>query len=66
MPGNKAHFEQYLQDLVTVCGLTSNGYLKAESADGGLVELHPDGTSVDLMAGMLRRKLSTEDANVQR
>jgi biotin--protein ligase len=42
---------------LTVRGLTSSGFLLAEDAGGARYELTPDGNSLDLMHGLLRRKL---------
>lgn len=47
-----------LQDAVTICGLTDCGYLLACGSGGQLYELHPDGISLDLMSGMIKRKLA--------
>jgi hypothetical protein len=49
-----------LQDgplLVTVAGLSSSGFLLAVDSIGQQYELTPDGNSLDMMQGMIRRKL---------
>ena len=45
------------QMSVTICGLTASGFLRGRADDGSEVELHPDGTSLDMMQGLVRRKL---------
>jgi hypothetical protein len=42
---------------VTICGITDSGYLKSRGDDGVMYELHPDATSLDMMQGLMRRKL---------
>ena len=42
---------------MTISGLTENGYLKGITDDGAEFELHPDGTSLDMMQGLVKRKL---------
>ena len=57
---------------VEVLGLAASGYLLAreltpsqgmggegQGRDGRLVELHPNGNSLDFFAGLVRRKLAT-------
>jgi biotin---protein ligase len=41
---------------VTVCGLSASGYLLGKDAEGRVHELHPDGNSLDMMKGLIRRK----------
>ncbi|KAM7518960.1 hypothetical protein LguiB_017922 [Lonicera macranthoides] len=50
--------DQPVENLVTIQGLTSSGYLLAISEDGQMCELHPDGNSFDFFKGLIRRKLS--------
>ncbi|GJS49066.1 biotin--protein ligase 2-like protein isoform X1 [Tanacetum coccineum] len=47
-----------IENVVTVQGLTSSGYLLAIAADGEICELHPDGNSFDFFKGLVRRKLT--------
>ncbi|GLI70165.1 hypothetical protein VaNZ11_014788 [Volvox africanus] len=42
---------------VTIRGLSSSGFLLAEDAGGSWYELTPDGNSLDMMQGLIRRKL---------
>lgn len=49
---------QLIENVVTVQGLTSSGYLLAISVDGQICELQPDGNSFDFMKGLIRRKLA--------
>jgi hypothetical protein len=43
---------------VRIQGLTPSGFLKAvEEGSGRVYELTPDGNSLDMMAGLLRRKI---------
>jgi biotin---protein ligase len=46
-----------LQVALTVCGLSENGYLKGMDDEGNEFELHPDGNSLDMMQGLIRRKM---------
>lgn len=41
---------------MTVRGLSSSGYLRAQDDEGEEFELHPDGSSLDMMQGMISRK----------
>ncbi|KAM7514944.1 hypothetical protein LguiA_004527 [Lonicera macranthoides] len=50
--------DQPVENLVTIQGLTSSGYLLAISEDGQMCELHPDGNSFDFFKGLIKRKLS--------
>ncbi|KAI8471829.1 MAG: hypothetical protein J3K34DRAFT_384539 [Monoraphidium minutum] len=43
---------------LTIRGLSANGFLLAEDAAGGQWELTPDGNSLDMLVGLIRRKLS--------
>ncbi|KAK1434603.1 hypothetical protein QVD17_00351 [Tagetes erecta] len=47
-----------IDNIVTVQGLTSSGYLLAIADDGEMYELHPDGNSFDFFKGLVRRKLT--------
>lgn len=47
-----------IENVVTVQGLTSSGYLLAIADDGEICELHPDGNSFDFFQGLVRRKLT--------
>ncbi|KAI3694942.1 hypothetical protein L1987_77926 [Smallanthus sonchifolius] len=47
-----------IENVVTVQGLTSSGYLLAIADDGEMYELHPDGNSFDFFKGLVRRKLT--------
>ncbi|CAM8882970.1 unnamed protein product [Rhodiola kirilowii] len=49
--------EQWLENVVTIQGLTSSGYLLAVDNDNEMYELHPDGNSFDFFRGLIRRKL---------
>jgi biotin--protein ligase len=40
-------------------GLTSSGYLRARDEAGRECELHPDGNSLDMMQGLIKRKVTT-------
>ncbi len=42
---------------LTITGLTEHGFLLAVDAYGGRHELTPDGNSLDMMQGLIRRKL---------
>jgi biotin--protein ligase len=46
-----------VENVVTIQGLTSSGYLLAMTEDGQFCELHPDGNSFDFLKGLVRRKL---------
>ncbi|XP_059631878.1 biotin--protein ligase 2-like [Cornus florida] len=50
--------DQLVENVVTVQGLTSSGYLLAIGDDGQMCELHPDGNSFDFFKGLVRRKLA--------
>ncbi|XP_065880934.1 biotin--protein ligase 2-like [Euphorbia lathyris] len=49
--------DQLVEDVVTIQGLTSSGYLLAIGDDNQMCELHPDGNSLDFFQGLIRRKL---------
>ncbi|AEE31895.1 holocarboxylase synthetase 2 [Arabidopsis thaliana] len=49
--------DQVVQNVVTIQGLTSSGYLLAIGDDNVMYELHPDGNSFDFFKGLVRRKL---------
>lgn len=42
---------------LVIRGLSQHGFLRAEDANGKMYELTPDGNSLDMMQGLLRRKL---------
>ncbi|XP_023766998.1 biotin--protein ligase 2 isoform X1 [Lactuca sativa] len=46
------------ENVVTVQGLTSSGYLLAITDNGERCELHPDGNSFDFFKGLVRSKLA--------
>ncbi|XVF36851.1 hypothetical protein REPUB_Repub19eG0094100 [Reevesia pubescens] len=46
-----------VENVVTIQGLTSSGYLLAIGDDNQMCELHPDGNSFDFFKGLVRRKL---------
>ncbi|XP_031124626.1 biotin--protein ligase 2-like [Ipomoea triloba] len=50
--------DQFVENVVTIQGLSSSGYLLAITDDGQTCELHPDGNSFDFFKGLVRRKLS--------
>lgn len=55
----KNEFEdQISENVVTIQGLTTSGYLLAVTDDGQTCELHPDGNSFDFFKGLVRRKLA--------
>ncbi|KAG7572247.1 Biotinyl protein ligase (BPL) and lipoyl protein ligase (LPL) catalytic domain [Arabidopsis suecica] len=49
--------DQVVQNVVTIQGLTSSGYLLAIGDDNQMYELHPDGNSFDFFKGLVRRKI---------
>lgn len=49
--------DKVVQNVVTIQGLTSSGYLLAMGDDNQMYELHPDGNSFDFLKGLVRRKL---------
>ncbi|KAK8642827.1 hypothetical protein V6N13_012158 [Hibiscus sabdariffa] len=49
--------DRVVENLVTIQGLTSSGYLLAIGDDKQMCELHPNGNSFDFFNGLLRRKL---------
>ncbi|KAJ4700613.1 Biotin--protein ligase 2 [Melia azedarach] len=49
--------DQVTENVVTIQGLTSSGYLLAIGDDNQMCELHPDGNSLDFFKGLIRRKL---------
>lgn len=49
---------QTVDNIVTIQGLTSSGYLLAIGDDGQMCELHPDGNSLDFFKGLVRHKMS--------
>lgn len=48
---------QVVENVVTIQGLTSSGYLLAIGEDNQMCELHPDGNSFDFFKGLVKRKL---------
>ncbi|GLT57738.1 hypothetical protein SLA2020_306890 [Shorea laevis] len=46
-----------VENVVTIQGLTSSGYLLAISEGGQMCELHPNGNSFDFLKGLIKRKL---------
>ncbi|KAM3343740.1 biotin-protein ligase 1, chloroplastic [Capsicum galapagoense] len=50
--------DQFVENVVTIQGLTSSGYLLAITDDGQMCELHPDGNSFDFFKGLIKRKMS--------
>lgn len=42
---------------IKIVGITDAGYLKGIDEAGNLCELHPDGNSLDMMQGLIKRKL---------
>ncbi|CAO2834694.1 unnamed protein product [Amaranthus hypochondriacus] len=48
---------QPVDNVVTIQGLTTSGYLLAVGDDGHMCELHPDGNSLDFFKGLIRHKL---------
>ncbi|XP_062146376.1 biotin--protein ligase 2-like [Alnus glutinosa] len=49
--------DQVVENVVTIQGLTSSGYLLAIGEDNQMCELHPDGNSFDFFKGLIKRKL---------
>ncbi|ESQ46708.1 hypothetical protein EUTSA_v10027838mg [Eutrema salsugineum] len=49
--------DRVVQNVVTIQGLTSSGYLLAIGDDKQMYELQPDGNSFDFFKGLLRRKI---------
>ncbi|XP_022768231.1 biotin--protein ligase 2-like isoform X2 [Durio zibethinus] len=49
--------DRFVENVVTIQGLTSSGYLLAIGDDNQVCELHPDGNSFDFFKGLVRRKL---------
>ncbi|KAB2083083.1 hypothetical protein ES319_A05G241100v1 [Gossypium barbadense] len=49
--------DRVVENVVTIQGLTSSGYLLAIGDDNQMCELHPDGNSFDFFKGLVRRKL---------
>ncbi|XP_022773208.1 biotin--protein ligase 1, chloroplastic-like [Durio zibethinus] len=49
--------DKVVENVVTIQGLTSSGYLLAIGDDYQMCELHPDGNSFDFFKGLVRRKL---------
>ncbi|CAH2043813.1 unnamed protein product [Thlaspi arvense] len=49
--------DRVVQNVVTIQGVTSSGYLLATGDDNQMYELHPDGNSFDFLKGLVRRKL---------
>ncbi|KAK2659623.1 hypothetical protein Ddye_006156 [Dipteronia dyeriana] len=49
--------DRIVENVVTIQGLTSSGYLLAIGEDHQMCELHPDGNSLDFFKGLIRRKL---------
>ncbi|KAK4708375.1 hypothetical protein R3W88_029300 [Solanum pinnatisectum] len=50
--------DQFVENVVTIQGLTSSGYLLGITDDGQMCELHPDGNSFDFFRGLIKRKMS--------
>lgn len=50
--------DQLVDNVVTIQGLTSSGYLLALGDDGQMCELHPDGNRFDFFKGLVRHKMS--------
>ncbi|KAK2971009.1 hypothetical protein RJ640_023441 [Escallonia rubra] len=50
--------DEVVENVVTIQGLTSSGFLQALGDDGQMYELHPDGNSFDFFKGLVRRKLA--------
>eukprot|EP00210_Caulerpa_lentillifera_P006509 g6217.t1 len=46
---------------VVVKGITKDGFLQAEDENGEILELVPDGTSVDMMQGLISRTTDTHN-----
>jgi len=42
---------------VVVKGITKSGFLEAEDENGEMLELLPDGNSIDMMQGLISRKV---------
>lgn len=42
---------------MTVQGLSKEGYLRAVDASGQVHVLHPDGNSLDMMSGLVSKKV---------
>ena len=42
---------------LTIAGLSESGFLLAIDSSGGRWELTPDGNSLDMLVGLIRRKL---------
>ncbi|GAV76219.1 BPL_C domain-containing protein/BPL_LplA_LipB domain-containing protein [Cephalotus follicularis] len=49
--------DRVVENVVTIQGLTSSGYLLAVGEDNQMCELHPDGNSFDFFKGLVKRKL---------
>uniref|UniRef100_A0A0A0LDB6 Biotin protein ligase C-terminal domain-containing protein n=1 Tax=Cucumis sativus TaxID=3659 RepID=A0A0A0LDB6_CUCSA len=49
--------DQVVENVVTIQGLTSSGYLLAIGDDYQMCELHPDGNSLDFFKGLIKSKL---------
>ncbi|XP_071724053.1 biotin--protein ligase 1, chloroplastic-like [Rutidosis leptorrhynchoides] len=49
--------DQVVENVVTIQGLSSSGFLSAVSYDNEVCELHPDGNSFDFFKGLVKRKL---------
>lgn len=45
------------EEDVDICGLADNGFLQAVSRKGDLLELHPDGNSLDFFKGLISKKV---------
>ncbi|XP_055834737.1 biotin--protein ligase 2-like [Solanum dulcamara] len=50
--------DQFVENVVTIQGLASSGYLLGITDDGQICELHPDGNSFDFFKGLIKRKMS--------
>ncbi|CAH9084813.1 unnamed protein product [Cuscuta epithymum] len=49
--------DQFVDNVVTIQGLSPSGYLLGVSDDGQTCELHPDGNRFDFFQGLVKRRL---------
>ncbi|CAH9082707.1 unnamed protein product [Cuscuta europaea] len=49
--------DQFVENVVTIQGLSPSGYLLGISDDGQTCELHPDGNRFDFFQGLVKRRL---------
>jgi biotin--protein ligase len=56
-PGEASAADAAQRVRLTIRGLSEHGFLLAVDAAGGRWELTPDGNSLDMLAGLIRRKL---------